>query len=147
MRETEKTGLQPTDVSPTKRRVVGSVAATHRGRAVTRGGRWVPGLPVVDGREVRADQCLHDWRPVPGKERGTEACSQCPATCRRGEDDKIESYSAGLAAPERPAREWRQAAKAERLMAQQFASGVGPRKLADDEIVAGMRTVGIEVGS
>jgi hypothetical protein len=140
MRETEKTGLQPTDVSPTKRRVVGSVTATHRGRAVTRGGRWVPGLPVVDGREVRADQCLHDWRPVPGKERGTEACSQCPATCRRGEDDKIESYSAGLAAPERvrrDVREWRDGANAaHQSRAAEKVRGITGPDTFDGEVLA-----------
>jgi hypothetical protein len=86
----------------TVRRIVGAVVGTRRGREASRGGRWVPGLVVVGGREVRADQCLHDWRPT--AERGAEACGSCPATCHRGDDGKIESYSAGLAAPERADR-------------------------------------------
>jgi hypothetical protein len=89
----------------TVRRIVGAVVGTRRGRESSRGGRWVPGLPVVDGREVRADQCLHIWQPLASKERGAEACVLCPATCHRGDDGKIESYSAGLAAPERGERQ------------------------------------------
>lgn len=50
---------------------------------------------MVGVAESYPGQCVHSW--VRGKDGQVCERPNCGSTCRRGEDGKIESYSAGTA--------------------------------------------------
>lgn len=58
--------------------------------------------------EAYPGQCVHEWT----RSKDGEICAKgCGSTCRRGEDKKIESYSAGASLLRTPAPKRRTGAK------------------------------------